>query len=290
MDSLSPRDPSSNHKQFYVYALSYPESMGGRVFYIGKGSGKRIHKHEEQARGSKQENPYKCNTINAIWSNGEQVVRSILSSFADEQEAFMYERALIFFMDNLTNMNDGGTGQSNPHEDTRRKMSEARKHVIHSESTRQKYRERMKGNTYNKGRAFSEETRRNMGHAHRGKHYGGGKPLPDEQKQKMSESLKGRKKPEGHGQAVSEALKGHAVSDETRKKISESNKGHTLSQEHRDKIRENNRRRVYPRGHTLPEETKKKMSIAQTGRVHSEETKQKMRESALLRADRKRGG
>ena len=33
----------------YVYTYAYPESMGGYIFYIGKGKGKRIDAHEHEA-------------------------------------------------------------------------------------------------------------------------------------------------------------------------------------------------------------------------------------------------
>ena len=35
---------------YYVYTLSYPEEMGGAVFYVGKGSGNRIFAHERFVR------------------------------------------------------------------------------------------------------------------------------------------------------------------------------------------------------------------------------------------------
>jgi hypothetical protein len=35
---------------YYVYTLSYPEEMGGAVFYVGKGSGNRLFLHERYVR------------------------------------------------------------------------------------------------------------------------------------------------------------------------------------------------------------------------------------------------
>lgn len=31
--------------KFYVYTLSYPQNMGGQVFYVGKGSGDRLQSY-----------------------------------------------------------------------------------------------------------------------------------------------------------------------------------------------------------------------------------------------------
>ena len=101
---------------------------------------------------------------------------------------------------------------------------------VHSEETRKKMSESMKGRpSANKGKHPSEETRRKLSESLKGKHHS------EETKRKMSESRKGRPSPN----------KGKTMSEETKKKISESLKGRTpsnkgthISEETRRKIRE----------------------------------------------------
>src|SRR4051812_14655876 len=59
--------------EFYVYIHAYPESMGGAVFYVGKGIGDRIDQHEEEAHHGHQ--CEKCDIIRSIWAVGERVVK-----------------------------------------------------------------------------------------------------------------------------------------------------------------------------------------------------------------------
>src|SRR5882762_2402141 len=192
-DTIPQNNPQGKH---YVYALAYPDSMGGRIFYIGKGSGRRIKWHEVEARSGKDENPYKCNVIRKILSEGKEVVKTILAYFASEKDAFEYEIALIFFMDGLTNLNNGGEGQSNPSEEIRRKMSESHKKLVVSKKTREKRRVMMLGNNISKGVVKTEETRQKLSKAH----------------------------------------KGRIVSEKTRAKLSEVNKGKRLGEETKRKI------------------------------------------------------
>lgn len=100
-------------KRFYVYTLSYPPELArpdGSVFYVGKGTGRRIHRHEEEAR--RGHDCHKCNVIRKIWRVGGQVVKAIVLETLDEQAALDHERALIaaYGRDNLCNLTDGGEG------------------------------------------------------------------------------------------------------------------------------------------------------------------------------------
>lgn len=80
-------------KRYYVYTLSYPESMGGAVFYVGKGAGNRVHQHESEAKNG---GTYKKDEIiRAIWDAGEQVVKSIVLETDDDKEARKHEKKLI---------------------------------------------------------------------------------------------------------------------------------------------------------------------------------------------------
>jgi len=95
--------------EHYVYTLAYPKSMGGSVSYVGKGMGERIHHHETVARtGYRAWNEQKITTIRDIWANGEQVVKKKVAFFETNEEACLYEIALIFFLPNLTNLSSGG--------------------------------------------------------------------------------------------------------------------------------------------------------------------------------------
>ncbi len=97
------------NKRFYVYVLARPD---GRPFYVGKGQGNRIYKHEIQAHGRCRCN--KCNIIRKIWRNGGEVQRYKVLETSDEREAFEFERELIalYGRENLCNLTDGGEGKS----------------------------------------------------------------------------------------------------------------------------------------------------------------------------------
>jgi hypothetical protein len=82
VDILSPR--------YYVYTLAYPD---GTVFYVGKGSGRRIERHERDAKygyiGKTND------VIRAIWARGGQVQKLILYETPDEEDALAYELSCI---------------------------------------------------------------------------------------------------------------------------------------------------------------------------------------------------
>ena len=92
----------------YVYTLAYPESMGGQVFYIGKGSGYRINQHENEARLGKQSK--KCEIIRSILNAGERVVKCKVHEGLSSHQAYEQERLLIqqYGLENLANSKDGG--------------------------------------------------------------------------------------------------------------------------------------------------------------------------------------
>jgi hypothetical protein len=171
----------------YVYTLAYPD---GRVFYVGKGTGKRIDRHEQDARRAQgSHNPYKDNTIRLIWSRGEQVLKTKLALFDTHEEACLYEIALIFFMDNLTNLSIGGEnaiGLSDEIENARRqKISQSMIGRAFSVETRKKISEAKKGKTQ-KGHAHSAVTRQKMRDA------ATGRVLSPACRQKLSEAKKGK--------------------------------------------------------------------------------------------------
>lgn len=214
--------------KYYVYTLAYPD---GTVFYVGKGQGKRIEAHEREARQGKKS--HKCNTIRKIWTNGDQVLRTVLGYFEMECDAFQYEIALIFFLDGLTNASTGGEGASGvlKSDKTRQKLRIAntgkssplkgKPGIIPSEETRRKIGLSGKGRTpHNKGKSGptpSEELRKKYSEAQKNS------TAAAEARRKLHESHKGRKRPEGTGQRISEGKKKstYVHSEETICKIKE---------------------------------------------------------------------
>ena len=89
--------------KYYVYQLV--NSLDGKVFYIGKGSGNRIHNHEQEAKGNKSN--HKLNKIRKIKRNGGKILKRIVGLFADEDRAYEYEASLIQSTPGLTNIKLG---------------------------------------------------------------------------------------------------------------------------------------------------------------------------------------
>lgn len=90
------------------------------------------------------------------------------------------------------------------------------------------------------GIRMSEETKRKIGDANRGHRH------TDDARRRMSESRRGKPKPEGFGEKVAEALRGVKHTDERRRNISQSLVGKPK----------------------WSEEDKRKMSEARTGKMH----------------------
>jgi hypothetical protein len=95
--------------RFYVYLLCRPD---GTPFYVGKGTGRRLLRHEIEARGACA--CHRCRTIRCIWADGAVVERRVVCWTDDEGQAFAREIALIASIGraNLTNQTDGGDGAS----------------------------------------------------------------------------------------------------------------------------------------------------------------------------------
>lgn len=145
--------------KFYVYALlderkpgqfSYEiddidVSFNYEPFYVGKGTSSRIVDHEKRAKDPKNIT-YKDNKIRKIWSEGKQVIKSKILDRLEEDSAFDLEIQLIKEIKRkneggpLINLTDGGEGLRNPSPEVRKKISDAGKNRIFSESTKEKLR------------------------------------------------------------------------------------------------------------------------------------------------------
>lgn len=93
---------------FYVYELCRPD---GQVFYVGKGTKRRVLEHELEARRAHpigESNPIKCNVIRKILREGGQVLYKIDSIYHldDELACLRREAELI---QRYRRLHEGGT-------------------------------------------------------------------------------------------------------------------------------------------------------------------------------------
>ena len=213
------------------------------------------------------------------WDNISHIV---LCYGLSEEEVNKMEIALISLFKSTNreefgyNLQTGGNTAGKHSEESKNKMSEARKGKRHSEEHKKKISESLKG------KHPSEETKKKISEALKGK------PRSEESKKKQSESIKGEKHPmygkrhsEESKNNMSEGRKGKLLgekhpmygkhhSEETKKKISEKNKGklagennpmygkHLLGEKHP----------MYGKHHS--EEARKKMSEARKGKYKGE--------------------
>jgi hypothetical protein len=92
-DAIEHKTNSTSTGPSYVYTLAYPESMGGRIFYVGKGMGERMRDHAREAK--KGVPSQKCNIIREIWAAGEKVIATKVHENLSDIRALELERQLI---------------------------------------------------------------------------------------------------------------------------------------------------------------------------------------------------
>lgn len=227
---------------FYVYVHRRKDTLD--VFYVGKGVGKRAWKHAGR---------------NEWW---HRVVKKygrtveIVKRFDDEDLAFELEKELIAFYgrDKVCNLTDGGMGGVAVSEETRAKMSAARKGRKVSEETREKMRRAATGRRHSeetkaKLREYrlkqvmpplSEESRRKLSASKKGV------PAPESMKIKLSQARKGvptgRKMTDANKKILRDLRVGKPLSEETKKKLADKARGRSHSAEVIKRITENNRR------------------------------------------------
>lgn len=202
--------------KFYVYELSDENS---RVFYVGKGSGRRMWQHSYKAKHGEQ--TPRAEKIRSILDRGHKVNLKKVFETNDEIEAYREEvgRIALHGRDTLTNRTNGGCGVKELGEESREKIARSRIGKKASDETRSRQREAKIG-THR-----TDETKKKIGDYQRG----GKKPwaVPPQHRDPSfnAATFKGRKHSPEAIEKMRQAKKGHPVSEETRRKISETKRG-----------------------------------------------------------------
>lgn len=92
----------------YVYALAYE----GKVFYVGKGRGRRMFQHVLEAL-SGGHGP-KCDRIRSIFSSGGEIEYRVIGEYETDAEAYVAERQFIAQGGELTNVAGRGAEPISP--------------------------------------------------------------------------------------------------------------------------------------------------------------------------------
>lgn len=190
----------------------------------------RLKAHLINLRKGKHHNRY----LQFAWNKyGENSFEIRVVLFCSKRSLLFYEqRAIDSYRGNLYNLAPTAGSQFGwqPTEETKRKISEAKKGRTIQKPPPRTEEHRMNLSKANSGKAASEETRRKMSEAHKGQ--GVGREMPDEVKRKIAESQKG-KVPWNKGKTgvySEETLfrmsrQGSSPSEESRQKMSDSHKG-----------------------------------------------------------------
>lgn len=220
---------------FYVYL--HKRATDGKVFYVGKGSGKRAWKKT-------QRNDY-WKRVEAKHGRIVEIVQQKLT----EDDAFELEVKLIksFGLSKLCNAMTGGMGGRKASDETRARQSAARMGRKVSDETREKMR------LASLNRRHSEETKRKLSEINKGRV---GRKHSDETKARLREIMLAREVLPEWGVAISKAKKGKP--------------GKKMTDEQREAVR------IRKTGGSLSEETKRKIGDANRGRRHTLDAKIRM--------------
>ena len=191
----------SEDKPFYVYV--HRRATDGRVFYVGKGKGKR-------SEDISNRNLYWHNIVNKHGFTAHIIIR-----FKQEECAFSFERALIkhYGRDNLCNLTDGGDGACGA------KRSQETIEKIKIARSRQE--------SPNKGKKLSESHKNAISRAKTGT------KMSDDQRNDISKRTKGNLNP----------FFGKSHSVETRKILSDIASSRIVTDETKDKLKASRRKR-----------------------------------------------
>lgn len=87
------KDFSSSVKDYYVYLLVNP--ITNKIFYVGKGKGKRALQHYKDYKNCKEKNLFKYNEIKSFAKYGYKPKVKIVIDNIEEQKAYQIETKLI---------------------------------------------------------------------------------------------------------------------------------------------------------------------------------------------------
>jgi len=212
-----------------IYALCEPD---GEIRYIGKTIrflSTRFSKHLSRARNGWKSHLFSW--LRSVLATGHlpliQLIGEVAGNGSDEERAWItYGRGEGWRLVNATDGGEGAFGYIHS-EESRRKISEAKKGLHHSSKTRQKMSEAHKGQvSWNKGKHPSDETRKKLSKSRKGRTPNLGHHHSEESKRKIAEANSG----------VKNYLFGKHLSEQIRRKISGTLKGTHLSEETRLKI------------------------------------------------------
>ena len=201
---------------FYVYEL---RDETGAVFYVGKGSGRRMYAHQFKAAAG--ERSPKARRIRSIIKAGGKVISVKVFETNDERAAIAEEVRLIAFYGRaaLTNLTDGGDGITGLSPEARERIAASRRGKTASEATRAKQR------AAKVGVPRSSETRKKISAYQRGSKHPWATELARRNLASGKMDFSGRRHKPSTIAKMRAAKRGHPVSGQTRRKISESKKG-----------------------------------------------------------------
>ena len=238
----------SERLRYYIYRIT--NKINGKT-YIGQHKYKKLD-DSYQGSGKRLWEAYRKYGI----ENFEKQI--LVFNISKKEHADLLEKTFIAAerekvgKENCYNISDGGEGgnfKGRKHsEETKRKISEAKKGKPRSEETKKKLSEAHKGKpAWNKGKHASEETKKKISEALRGQAaWNKGSHISEETKRKISEAKKGKQMSEETKKKLSEAHKGKHLTEETRRRMSEAQKGKRLPEETRRKIAETKKGKPAP--------------------------------------------
>ena len=232
------------NRKYYVGQTQREKGFDYRYYYSGEGIERVYNYHKSLREHNRSYNEHLLRSIEKYGFEAFEVIKCLDYAFSLE-ELNIKEKVYVQLYNSLKNGynetlgGDGTEGRSHS-EETKQKISEAKK-----------------------GKHPSEETKQKISEANSGeKHHMYGKHHTEEVKQKMSEAKKGENNP----------MYGKYHTEEVKQKISEGNKGKCLSNEAKQKISEANsgeKNPFYGKHHT--EEVKQKISEARKSKYVGED-------------------
>ena len=203
---------------FYVYALFKAD---GRVFYIGKGTGRRWTAHERQPDNSIKSKIIRKTKADLGFLPKEKLIENLTDEEARRCEVDLIRLVGRWPLGPLVNHTDGGDGMANPSEETRQKLRLSRlgkkrtaEHCARiglaqvGKKLSPEFLTRI--GSWNKGRKASEETRKKLSDARKGRQHS------PETCAKIGAAHRGRKKSPEQIEKFRLAVTGRKASDEAR--------------------------------------------------------------------------